>query len=190
MKKLLNATISEELIEQLRNNSTRGKFSEYTEEVIRAGLKAINEQPSTVDECIEKLIRAYKKEKQNKAHVIEQKEEQIQEPIIEQDEYKPIKDFLYKRYMELRDEFDDTVPLSQQDVIEVFDNKKKEIWDIDNKTIKPIIDGLVASKVIEDDSISKMFYCVKGYYDKKPHTEVTIFEAKKFMKWIRKQLGK
>lgn len=74
--------------------------------------------------------------------------------------------------------------------IEVFDNKKKENWDIDNKTIKPIIDGLVASKVIEDDSISKMFYCVKGYYDKKPHTEVTVFEAKKFMKWIRKQLGK
>ena len=127
MKKLLNATISEELIEQLRNNSTRGKFSEYTEEVIRAGLKAINEQPSTVDECIEKLIRAYKKEKQNKAPIIEQKEEQIQEPIqeepiIEQDEYKPIKDFLYKRYMELRDEFDDTVPLSQQDVIDVFEN--------------------------------------------------------------------
>ena len=127
MKKLLNATISEELIEQLRNNSTRGKFSEYTEEVIRAGLKAINEQPSTVDECIEKLIRAYKKEKQNKALIVEQKEEQIQEPIqeepiIEQDEYKPIKDFLYKRYIELRDEFDDTVPLSQQDVIDVFDN--------------------------------------------------------------------
>ena len=122
MKKLLNATISEELIEQLRNNSTRGKFSEYTEEVIRAGLKAINEQPSTVDECIEKLIRAYKKEKQNKEPIIEQKEEQIQEPIVEQDEYKPIKDFLYKRYIELRDEFDDTVPLSQQDVIEVFEN--------------------------------------------------------------------
>ena len=122
MKKLLNATISEELIEQLKNNSTRGKFSEYTEEVIRVGLKAINEQPSTVDECIEKLIRAYKKEKQNKEPIIEQKEEQIQEPIVEQDEYKPIKDFLYKRYMELRDEFDDTVPLSQQDVIEVFEN--------------------------------------------------------------------
>ena len=127
MKKLLNATISEELIEQLKNNSTRGKFSEYTEEVIRAGLKAINEQPSTVDECIEMLIRAYKNGTQNKAPIIEQKEEQIQEPIqeepiIEQDEYKPIKDFLYKRYIELRDEFDDTVPLSQQDVIDVFDN--------------------------------------------------------------------
>ena len=71
-------------------------------------------------------------------------------------------------------------------LIEVFDDKKKENWDIDNKTIKPIIDGLVASKVIEDDSISKMFYCVKGYYDKTPHTEVTIFDGKKFSKWIKK----
>ena len=72
--------------------------------------------------------------------------------------------------------------------IEVFDNKKENCWDIDNKTIKPIIDGLVESKVIEDDSISKMFYCVKGTSDKIPHTEVTIFEAKKFLKWIKKQI--
>lgn len=72
--------------------------------------------------------------------------------------------------------------------IEVFDDKRKENWDIDNKTIKPIIDGLVASRVIEDDSISKMFYCVKGEYDKIPHTEVTIFESKKFLKWIQKHL--
>lgn len=72
--------------------------------------------------------------------------------------------------------------------IEVFDNKKENCWDIDNKTIKPIIDGLVESKVIEDDSISKMFYCVKGTSDKNPHTEVTIFEAKKFLKWIKKQI--
>lgn len=70
--------------------------------------------------------------------------------------------------------------------IEVFDNKKENCWDIDNKTIKPIIDGLVESKVIEDDSIGKMFYCVKGSLDKNPHTEVTIFEAKKFLKWIKK----
>lgn len=72
--------------------------------------------------------------------------------------------------------------------IEVFDNKKVGNWDIDNKTIKPIIDGLVSSKVIEDDSITKMFYCVKGNYDKNPHTEVTIFEGKKFMKWIQKYI--
>lgn len=70
--------------------------------------------------------------------------------------------------------------------IEVFDNKKENCWDIDNKTIKPIIDGLVESKVIEDDSIGKMFYCVKGSSDKNPHTEVTIFEARKFLKWIKK----
>lgn len=74
--------------------------------------------------------------------------------------------------------------------IEVFDNKKEENWDIDNKTIKCIVDGLVSAKVIEDDSIDKMFYCVKGNYDKNPHTEITIFEGKKFMKWITKHIEK
>ena len=72
--------------------------------------------------------------------------------------------------------------------IEVFDNKKIDNWDIDNKTIKPIIDGLVTSRVIEDDSIKKLFYCVKGNYDKNPHTEVTIFDGKKFLKWIQKHI--
>ena len=37
-KKLLSVTIDEELIEQLKNNSSKGKLSEYTEEVLRAGL--------------------------------------------------------------------------------------------------------------------------------------------------------
>ena len=37
-KKLLSITIDEELIEQLKNNSSKGKLSEYTEEVLRAGL--------------------------------------------------------------------------------------------------------------------------------------------------------
>ena len=31
---------------------------------------------------------------------------------------------------------------------------------------------------------------VKGNYDKKPHSEVTIFEGKKFMKWIQKHIEK
>ena len=37
-KKLLSVTIDEELIEQLKNDSSKGKLSEYTEEVLRAGL--------------------------------------------------------------------------------------------------------------------------------------------------------
>lgn len=64
--------------------------------------------------------------------------------------------------------------------ITIFDNIKG--WDIDNKFIKPISDALVLNKVIEDDNIDKMFYCVKGEYSEIPHTEVCIFEAKNNIK--------
>lgn len=99
-------------------------ISKRLSDLIEKGLlyEAQQKKEPTLNECIEMLLRAYKKGTQNTTLIVEQKEEQIQEPIIEQDEYKPIKDFLYKRYIELRDEFDDTVPLSQQDVIEVFEN--------------------------------------------------------------------
>lgn len=40
MKKPLNVTISEEIIEQLKSNSDKGKLSEYTEQIIRLGLQA------------------------------------------------------------------------------------------------------------------------------------------------------
>ena len=45
MKKPLNVTINEEIIEQLKNNSDKGRLSEYTEQVLRAGLTALNETP-------------------------------------------------------------------------------------------------------------------------------------------------
>ena len=56
--------------------------------------------------------------------------------------------------------------------IKIFDNIKG--WDIDNKYIKPIFDSLVLNKVIEDDNIEKMFYCVSGEFSKTPKTEVYI----------------
>ena len=124
---------------ELFTRATQGietNISKRLSDLIEKGLlyEAQQKKEPTLNECIEMLLRAYKKEKQNKAPIIEQKEEQIQEPIIEQDEYKPIKDFLYKRYIELRDEFDDTVPLSQQDVIEVFENNMDNI--MKDKTVK------------------------------------------------------
>ena len=45
MKKPLSVTINEEIIEQLKNNSDKGRLSEYTEQVLRAGLIALNETP-------------------------------------------------------------------------------------------------------------------------------------------------
>ena len=58
--------------------------------------------------------------------------------------------------------------------------------DIDNKFIKPIVDGLVLSKVIADDNINNMFYGVLGTTNKtkKPFTEVSIFKGESLLKWI------
>lgn len=64
--------------------------------------------------------------------------------------------------------------------IKIFNNIK--IWDVDNKFIKAIPDALILSKVIQDDNINKMFYCVKGEYSENPHTEVMVFEAKNNIK--------
>ena len=49
-------------------------------------------------------------------------------------------------------------------------------WDVDNRFIKPISDALITSGVIKDDSISKMFYSVKGEFSEIPHTEVYVFD--------------
>lgn len=64
-------------------------------------------------------------------------------------------------------------------------HEKQENMDIDNKYVKPIIDGLVLSQVISDDNINNMFYSVMGKSDtKKPYTEVYVMEAKYLINWI------
>lgn len=60
--------------------------------------------------------------------------------------------------------------------IKVFD--KLLGWDIDNKYIKPVADGLIMSNVIKDDNMTKMFYCAKGEYSDNPHTEIYVFDSK------------
>lgn len=68
--------------------------------------------------------------------------------------------------------------------IKISENQKN--IDIDNKFIKPIVDGLVLSKVIEDDNINNMFYGVLGTTNKskRPFTEVYVFEGKKLLNYI------
>ena len=56
-KKLLSVTIDEELIEQLKNNSVKGKLSEYTEEIIKIGL---GNNTSAKDDFVE-LLRIVKR---------------------------------------------------------------------------------------------------------------------------------
>lgn len=69
-------------------------------------------------------------------------------------------------------------------VIIVVHEKQKNM-DIDNKFIKPIIDGLVMSKVIKDDNFSNMFYLALGKNDTiKPYTEAFVLDGKYIAEWI------
>ena len=66
--------------------------------------------------------------------------------------------------------------------IELFD--KIQGWDVDNRNIKPVADGLILSKVITDDNITKMSYCVRGETSDKPHTEIYVMEAKDTLEFL------
>lgn len=59
-------------------------------------------------------------------------------------------------------------------------------WDVDNKFIKPIADALILSKVIQDDNMSKMSYCVKGEFSEIPHTEIYVFYSKNMDEFLAK----
>lgn len=102
--------------------------------------------------------------------------------------YKNIKTHTYKRIMlnvaEVTKEYKYMFQNGAFIYIKVFDNQKA--WDIDNKMIKPIPDGLILSEVISDDDIKKMFYCVKGEFDEIPHTEVYISNCKSMIEFLEK----
>ena len=72
--------------------------------------------------------------------------------------------------------------------VKIFDTIMN--WDIDNKFIKPISDGLIMSGVIEDDNITKMFYAAKGEYSETPHTEVYIFDSQKISNFLENYITK
>ena len=91
--------------------------------------------------------------------------------------YKNINNYAYKNIMiNVMDKTKEYKDLFNKELVFVFikvvENQKN--IDIDNKFIKPIVDGLVLSKVIADDNINNMFYGVLGTTNKKkkPYTEV------------------
>lgn len=104
--------------------------------------------------------------------------------------YKNINNYAYKNIMinvmektkQYKDLFNNELVFV---FIKVVENQKN--IDIDNKFIKPTVDGLVLSKVIADDNIANMFYGVLGTTDKKkkPYTEVYVFKGEKVLEWIQ-----
>ena len=107
--------------------------------------------------------------------------------------YKNINNYAYKNIMinvmdktkEYKDLFNKELVF---EFIKVVENQKN--IDIDNKFIKPIVDGLVLSKVIADDNINNMFYGVLGTTNKKkkPYTEVYVFRGQKMLDFIKEQI--
>lgn len=102
--------------------------------------------------------------------------------------YKNLKTHSYKRILlniagitkPFAGQFKDEVLI----IIKLFD--KILGWDVDNKYVKPIADSLILSKVIQDDNLTKMFYCVKGEYSETPHTEIYVMDRNNVNKFLEK----
>ena len=71
-------------------------------------------------------------------------------------------------------------------IIKIYDDGK--IWDVDNRNVKPIQDGLIHGKVIKDDNIYCSCYMVQGYYSDKPYVEVYVIPADEITKIINQKL--
>lgn len=71
-------------------------------------------------------------------------------------------------------------------IIKIFD--KMKVWDVDNRTVKPIQDGLVYGRIIKDDNLFNCSYMVQGFYSDIPHIEVNVLKADKILKLINKNL--
>lgn len=103
--------------------------------------------------------------------------------------FKNINNYAYKNIMlNVMDKTIKYKDLFEKELVFVFikiSENQKNI-DIDNKFVKPIIDGLVLSKVIADDNIANVFYGVMGTTNKrkKPFTEVYVFRGGILLKWI------
>jgi len=67
--------------------------------------------------------------------------------------------------------------------VKVYSSSKKS--DIDNRTIKPISDGLINAGVIQDDNMEKMMYIAEGVYSEENYTEVYVIDYKIIAKTLK-----
>ena len=71
-------------------------------------------------------------------------------------------------------------------IIKIFE--KRKVWDADNRTVKPIQDGLIHGGVIKDDNIFNCCYMVQGFYSDLPRIEVSVLETDKIINFIDSNL--
>ncbi|UZQ81807.1 hypothetical protein [Thermoanaerobacter sp. RKWS2] len=51
-----------------------------------------------------------------------------------------------------------------------------EDWDVDNRDVSPIINGIRYSRIIQSDSYQHVSYAAVGYYSDEPHTDIYIID--------------
>lgn len=71
-------------------------------------------------------------------------------------------------------------------IVKIFE--KRKVWDVDNRTVKPIQDGLIHGGVIRDDNLFNCCYMVQGFYSNTPHIKVFVLEAGKIISFINNNL--
>lgn len=102
--------------------------------------------------------------------------------------YKNINNYAYKNIMlNVAESVKDYSGLFKDKLtlIVIIVHEKQLNFDIDNKFVKPIIDGLVLKNVIYDDNINNMFYMAIGKNDtKKPYTEVYVLDGNNMKNWV------
>ena len=109
--------------------------------------------------------------------------------------YKNLNNFSYKNIMlNVMEKTKEYKNLFNTELVCVFINvvENQKNMDIDNKFVKPIVDGLVHSGVIADDNTSNMFYTVLGTTNtsKKPYTEVYVFKGEILLRLIKNLVKK
>lgn len=71
-------------------------------------------------------------------------------------------------------------------IVKIYD--KRKAWDVDNRTIKPIQDGLVNAGVIKDDNFKNSCYIVQGFYYDEPYIDVFVMKAEDILQFIEGKL--
>lgn len=167
-----NNSLTDLQIEKFLKNFEKARYN------ILSSIKLYNKNVESEYEKIKTIDNDYKAEINNNILKI-----YVPEVIPS---YKNLKTHTHKRILlnvaECTKEFNNSFSEKVFIYIKIFD--KILGWDVDNKYIKPVADALILSKVITDDNITKMAYCVKGEYSETPHTEIYVFDSKDIIKYL------
>ena len=167
-----NKSINQNQLEGFLRNLERKRYNILTQ------IKLYNNTVQYNTEKIKSINNEYKASFENNILKI-----YVPEPMPS---YKNLKTHTYKNILlnikEVTKQFAEAFKDKVFIYIKIYDNIRG--WDIDNKYIKPISDALIASGVIKDDNIDKMFYSVRGEFSENPHTEIYVFEGNYIQKYI------